>query len=162
MSDFKLTYATMFNPPEELHQRYDAALQKVKAGLGAEYVMLIDGKNVTADEKFEDHSPINTDWVLAVMQKGNEKHAQLALQAARKAFPGWGHTPWQKRVELLRKVAGLIEERLYELSAAMSLEVGKNRMEALGDVQETADLITYSCDQMEKHDVFKITWGNAP
>jgi 1-pyrroline-5-carboxylate dehydrogenase len=76
MTDFKLTYATMFNPPEELHLKYDAALQKVKAKFGTEYAMIIDGKDVKADEKFEDHSPINTDWVLAVMQKGNEKHRQ--------------------------------------------------------------------------------------
>ncbi len=32
MTDFKLTYATMFNPPEELHTRFDAALAKVKGG----------------------------------------------------------------------------------------------------------------------------------
>ena len=30
----------------------------------------------------------------------------------------------------------------------MALEVGKNRMEAIGEVQETADLITWYCDQM--------------
>ncbi|HAE60437.1 MAG TPA: 1-pyrroline-5-carboxylate dehydrogenase, partial [Anaerolineae bacterium] len=105
MTDFKLTYATMFNPPEELHTQYDAALHRVKARFGAEYAMLIDGKDVFADEKFEDRSPINTDWTLAVMQKGNQKHAQAAMQAARKAFPAWSHMPWQKRVELLRKAA---------------------------------------------------------
>jgi 1-pyrroline-5-carboxylate dehydrogenase len=111
MTDFKLTYATMFAPPEEMHKKYDEAALKVKAKFGTEYGMLINGKDVMADEKFEDHSPVNTDWVLAVMQKGNEKHARLALEAARKAFPGWSHTPWQKRIELLRKAAGLIEER---------------------------------------------------
>jgi 1-pyrroline-5-carboxylate dehydrogenase len=162
MTDFKLTYATMFAPPEELHQKYDAALQKIKTRLGTEHAMLINGKEVVADEKFEDCSPINTDWVLAVMQKGNEKHAQLALEAARKAFFGWSYTPWQKRIELLRKAAGLIEERLYELSAAMSLEVGKNRMEALGDVQETADLISYSCYQLEKNDGYVVPMGKDP
>jgi 1-pyrroline-5-carboxylate dehydrogenase len=162
MTDFKLTYATMFNPPEELHQKYDAALHQVKAGFGKEYAMLINGKDVRADEKFEDRSPINTDWMLAVMQKGNEAHAQLAMQAARQAFPGWSHTPWRKRVELLRKAAGLIEERLFELSAAMSLEVGKNRMEALGDVQETADLIAYSCYQMEKNEGYIVPMGKDP
>ena len=31
---FKLTYATMFNPPEELHTRFEDALAKVKAGPG--------------------------------------------------------------------------------------------------------------------------------
>jgi 1-pyrroline-5-carboxylate dehydrogenase len=124
--------------------------------------MLIDGKDVFADEKFEDRSPINTDWTLAVMQKGNQKHAQAAMQAARKAFPAWSHVPWQKRVELLRKAAALIEERIFELGAAMSLEVGKNRMEALGDVQETADLIRYSCYQMEKNDGFIVPMGKDP
>ncbi|MEW6241523.1 MAG: aldehyde dehydrogenase family protein [Chloroflexota bacterium] len=162
MADFKLTYATMFNPPEDLHTKYDEALVKVKAKFGAEYAMIINGKDVKADEKFEDRSPINTDWVLAVMQKGSEKHAQMAMEAARKAFPGWSHTPWQKRVELLRKAASLIEERIFELGAAMSLEVGKNRMEALGDVQETADLIYYSCYQVEKNNGYVVEMGKDP
>lgn len=162
MADFKLTYATMFNPPEELHTQYDEALQKVKSGMGAEYAMLIDGKDVFADEKFEDRSPIDTGWTLAVMQKGNETHARAAMQAARKAFPVWSKMPWQKRIELLRKAASLIEERIFELGAAMSLEVGKNRMEALGDVQETADLIAYSCDQVEKNDGYIVPMGKDP
>lgn len=162
MADFKLTYATMFNPPEELHTRYDEALAKVKANLGKEYAMIIDGKDVFADDKFEDHSPINTAWKLAVMQKGNEKHARAAMQAAHKAAPGWARTPWQKRVELVRKAAALIEERLFELGAAMSLEVGKNRMEALGDVQETADLMYYACYQMEQNNGFIREMGRDP
>ncbi len=159
---FKLTYATMFNPPEEMHQRYEEALAKVKASLGKEYAMFIDGKDVFAEEKFEDRTPINTEVVLAVMQKGNERHAQMALEAARKAFPMWSHTPWQERVRLLRRAAQLIEERIFELGAAMSLEVGKNRMEALGDVQETADLIYYACYQMEKNNGFIVEMGKDP
>lgn len=162
MAEFKLTYATMFNPPEELHTQYDAALAKVKANLGKEYAMLIDNKDVFAEEKFEDRSPINTDWVLAVMQKGNEEHARQALAAARRAFPIWSRMPWQERVKLLRKVVEIIEARLFELGAAMSLEVGKNRMEALGDVQETADLIRYACDQMEANKGYIVEMGKDP
>jgi 1-pyrroline-5-carboxylate dehydrogenase len=162
MSTFKLTYATMFNPPEELHHQYDSALKKVRAELGKEHGLFIGGREVFSDDKSEDRSPINTDWILAQMQKGNEVHAQAALDAARKAFPKWSHTPWQERVKLLRKVAALIEERIFELSAALSLEVGKNRMEALGDVQETADLISYACNQMEQNDGFIVEMGKDP
>jgi 1-pyrroline-5-carboxylate dehydrogenase len=162
MTDFKLTYATMFNPPEELHTRYDEGLAKVKAGLGKEYAMIINNQDVLADEKYEDRSPINIDWVLAVIQKGNEQHALQALAAARQAFPGWSRTPWQERVKLLRKAVAQIEVRLFELGAAMSLEVGKNRMEALGDVQETADLIAYACDQMEVNQGFFVEMGKDP
>ena len=162
MADFKLTYATMFNPPEALHLGFDKAVTKLKANLGKEYGMLINGREVFADEKFEDRSPVNTDWVLAVMQKGNASHAQMALEAARNAFPAWSHTPWQKRVALLRKAAGLIEKRIFDLGAAMALEVGKNRMESLGDVQETADLIYYSCYQMEKNNGYEVPMGKDP
>ncbi len=162
MADFKLTYATMFNPPEDLHTGFDQAVEKLKKTMGQEHTMLIGGKEVKADEKFDDRSPVNTDWVLAKMQKGNASHAQLAMEAARKAFPMWSRTPWQKRVELLRKAASLIEERIFDLGAAMALEVGKNRMESLGDVQETADLIYYSCYQMEKNDGYIVEMGKDP
>lgn len=162
MANFKLTYATMFNPPEELHAGFDKAVKSLKASMGREYGMLINGKEVFADEKFEDRSPINTEWVLARMQKGNASHAQMALEAARKAFPMWSHTPWQQRVKLLRKAASLIEQRIFELGAAMAMEVGKNRMESLGDVQETADLIYYSCYQMEKNDGYIVEMGRDP
>jgi 1-pyrroline-5-carboxylate dehydrogenase len=162
MADFKLTYATMFNPPDELHKGFDKAVETLKKNMGKEYGMYINGKEVFADEKLEDRSPVNTDWVLAKMQKGSAAHAQHAMAAARAAFPTWSRTPWQKRVELLRKAASLIEERIFELGAAMALEVGKNRMESLGDVQETADLIYYSCYQMEKNEGFIVEMGKDP
>lgn len=152
MADFRLTYSTMFNPPEELHKGFDKAVTKLKANLGKEYGMIIDGKDVFANDKFEDRSPVNTDWILAKMQKGNATHATMAIEAARKAFPGWSRTPWQKRVQLVRKAASNIEKRIFDLGAAMALEVGKNRMESLGDVQETADLMLYSAKMMEEND----------
>jgi len=159
---FKLTYATMFNPPEELHRGFDAAVIKLKQNLGKEYSMIIDGRDVFADEKFDDHSPVNTDWVLAKMQKGNASHAQRAIAAARKAFPKWSRTPWQERVRLVRKAASILEARIFELGAAMALEVGKNRMESLGDIQETADLMSYSALMVEQNKGFIKPMGKDP
>src|SRR4030043_108606 len=98
---FKLTYATMFNPPEELHTHFDEALAKVKAILGKEYGMLIGGKDRFTPEKFEDRSPANTDVVLGIFQKGGEQDAVDALAAAHKAFPAWSRTKWQGRGRLL-------------------------------------------------------------
>ena len=88
MADFKLTYATMFNPPEELHTGFDKAVEKLKKNMGQEYGMLINGKEVMADEKFDDHSPVNTDWVLAKMQKGNAKHATGSTGCGAQGFSG--------------------------------------------------------------------------
>jgi 1-pyrroline-5-carboxylate dehydrogenase len=39
----------------------------------------------------------------------------------------------------MRKAGDLISDRLMELSAIMSFEVGKNRIESLGEVEESAD-----------------------
>jgi 1-pyrroline-5-carboxylate dehydrogenase len=159
---FKLTYATMFNPPEELHTRFEEALNKVKSGLGQEYGMIINGQDRFVDEKFEDRSPSNTDVVLGVFQKGTAQDAEQALSAARRAFPMWSKMDWQDRVALMRKVADTIDERIFEIGAAMAMEVGKNRMEALGDAAETADLIRYACYQMEENDGYIKQMGSDP
>jgi len=63
---------------------------------------------------------------------------------------------------VLRRAGQLIEERVYQIGAAVALEVGKNRMEALGEVQETADLIHWYCDQMEEHGGFARALPNDP
>ncbi len=159
---FKLTYATMFNPPEALHTGFDAAVVRLKQNLGKEYGMIIDNQDVFADEKLEDRSPVNTDWVLARMQKGTPAHAHMAVAAARKAFPAWSRTRWQERVRLVRKAASILEQRIFDLGAAMALEVGKNRMESLGDVQETADLMSYSALMMEQNKGFIKPMGKDP
>ncbi len=159
---FKLTYSTMFQPPEELHTRFDQALTDVRARLGAEHAMMINGQDRLAAEKFEDRSPANTDLVLGIFQKGSAQDATDALAAARRAFPLWSHMPWQERVALLRKAADIMDRRIFEMGVIVSMEVGKNRMEALGDVAETADLIRYACDRMEANHGFVAEMGRDP
>ena len=160
--DFRLTYATMYDPPEALHENYESALAKVKAGLGEEHAMIIGGEDVHAAEKFEDRSPINQDWVLGSFQKGTEEDAQRALEAARGAVSTWAKMPWKERVGLMRSAADQIDRRVYEIAAVISLEVGKNRMEALADAAEAAALIRYACDQMEQNDGFIVRMGKDP
>jgi 1-pyrroline-5-carboxylate dehydrogenase len=136
------------------------ALTQVKAGLGKDYGMLIGGKERYTVEKIEDRSPANTDVVLGIFQKGGEQDALDALASASQAFPIWSQKKWQERVTVMRKAAELITERIFTISAALSMEVGKNRMESLGDVQETADLIYYYCDEVERNNGYVGSrWG---
>jgi 1-pyrroline-5-carboxylate dehydrogenase len=161
-STFKLTYATMFNPPEELHTRFEQVLGEVKARLGQEHGMIINGKEHFSSEKFEDRSPSNTEQVLGVFQKGSAQDANDAIAAARGAFPAWSGLDWQERVRLLRKAAEIMDQRTIEIGAVLALEVGKNRMESLGDIAETADLIRYACYQMEKNEGYVVEMGRDP
>jgi hypothetical protein len=45
---FKLTYSTMFDPPEEMHSRFERALTEVRSGLGATHAMHVGGRDVAA------------------------------------------------------------------------------------------------------------------
>jgi 1-pyrroline-5-carboxylate dehydrogenase len=132
MSDFKLTYASLFNPPEEVHERFEATLAQMKANhLGKTHAMLINNQDVFAESTYENRSPINRHLLLAHLQAGTSQHAEAALAAARAAFPAWSETDWRERVRLVRRAAEIIESRLYELGVATSLNTGKTRMESL-------------------------------
>lgn len=148
----KITYATMSADNEDLQSAFDKAIETVKSGwLGVEVPMYVNGDKIFAAEKLTGYSPINTELMMCKAQKGTAAHARQAIAAAKAAFPGWRDTPWQDRVALIRKVADKLSEASFELSALMILEVGKNRLEALGEVEETVDLLRWYADQMEKN-----------
>ena len=151
---FKITYATLSATNPELHQAFDEAVERVKGNFGTNYPMFINGEKRWAEQTFEDRSPINGDWLLGTFQKGTREQAAEALTAARAASPGWRATPWQERIAIMRRAADLISDRLMDIGAAVTLEIGKNRLEALGDVEETADLIRWYCDEMERNNGF--------
>ena len=151
---FRLTYATMFDPPPELHARFEAALAGIRDNLGGRYAHYIDGQDDAGETAVDDLSPINTDCVVGRFPVAKSGHVDRAVAAAKAAFPVWKATPSADRLRLLRRVGALIEERVYDIGAAVALEVGKNRMEALGEIQETADFYNCYCDDFEQHDGF--------
>ena len=145
----KVTYSTLGSPDPLLHQYFEEDVADLKNNLGKRYQMLINGEWVDGDGSYENRSPINTDWLLGVFARASTDQVDQAVAAAKAAYPAWRDTPWQERCALLNRVADLISERLFEISAAVSMEIGKNRLEAIGDVEETADLIRYCVDAMK-------------
>jgi 1-pyrroline-5-carboxylate dehydrogenase len=146
----KITYSTMAADPN-IHVEFDAAIARVSGALGKTHAMYIGGETVVAVEQVDDRSPIDTRIVLGRFQQGGREHAQQAIAAARAAAPGWAATPWQERVRILKKLCDTIRVHQFDLAALMIHEVGKNRLECLGDVAETADLIEYYCDEFTRN-----------
>lgn len=142
---FRVTYATLTSDNEELHDAYQRGLLTAKSWLGAE----LPG----GGPAFTVTSPGDRSLVLCTAHAATRAEVDAAVQAA--ASSGWAATPWQERVALLRRAADIISERSSELAALMTMEVGKNRLEALGDVEESADLIRYYCRQFEDNDGFE-------
>jgi 1-pyrroline-5-carboxylate dehydrogenase len=156
----KITYATLRADNEELHEQFERGVAKAAAELGKHYPNYINGEPRHGDGEFEDRSPIDESLVVGYFAKGTRQDARDAVDAARAAAPQWAATPWRERIAILRKAADLISERQFEYAALMAYEVGKNRLEALGDVEETADLIRWACDQMEANEGFDAPMGN--
>jgi acyl-CoA reductase-like NAD-dependent aldehyde dehydrogenase len=146
---FKLTYATMFDPPAALHASFDAAMERVRARLGERYYLHIDGTDRDSGHYFSTCNPANLTETLGEFAAAGAEQADAALKAAAQAWPAWRRTPLAERARLLRRVAQLIEERVYELAAVLTLEVGKNRMEALGEAQESADFFSLYTQDFE-------------
>jgi 1-pyrroline-5-carboxylate dehydrogenase len=156
----KITYATLSADNEEMQSSFDAALERARADLGKTYPMIIGAQERLSDETFEDRSPIDRDLVVARFPVGTAQDVRDAIDAAREAYPPWRDTPWRDRLAILRRAAERISERQFDYAALMSLEVGKNRLEALGDVEETADLLRYYADEFEKADGFVKPMGS--
>ena len=89
------------------------------------------------------HSPIDQDIVVGRFARGTREDVREAIAVARAAQPAWRALGWERRIEILRRAADLISERQMVYGAVMSIEVGKNRIESLGEVEESADLLRY-------------------
>ena len=153
----KITYASLGSLGEEFHLAFDAALNQVRAKLGLPYPLYIDGRSrKTKAGTFADTCPANTQIVLGHFQSGDRADAQKAIAAAKSAFPAWRDLGWQQRNVQLRKAADLMTQRQFEFAALLSLEVGKNRFEAIAEVSEAIDLILYYCRQMEEHNGYEV------
>ncbi|MGE5358681.1 MAG: aldehyde dehydrogenase family protein [Bacteroidales bacterium] len=159
---FKLTYSTMFNPPEEMHERFEAALAEVRTRLGATYALYVDGRDAAAACTYAKRSPIDQRLLLGHFPLGDATDAHRAMAAAKRAFDGWRNTPIADRLALMRRAAALLEERVYTIGAAIALEVGKNRMEALGETQETADFFWGYAKEFERNHGFDHTLPDDP
>ena len=96
-------------------------------------------------------SPIDRNLILGHFAKGT-RDVRDAIAAARKAQPGWAARPWRDRLTIIRRAAELISERQMAYGGLMAIEVGKNRLEALGEVEEAADLLRYYAQTMEDND----------
>src|SRR6266566_3936633 len=151
----KITYTSADVDWQLFHRQFDDALAHVRSQLGRDYPLYIGGAAVTSSAKpIVDTSPIDTSVVLGNFATATAAHVSQAVAAARAAQAAWGRRDWHERVAILHRAAALIRERKYELAAIMSLEVGKSRLEAMGDAEESADLIDYYCGQVENADGF--------
>ncbi len=138
----------MFDPPESMHVEFERALGVVRGRLGADHPLYINGLNVWGAGFIEKTSPIRHELIGRFSAAGRAE-LEAAVTAAARAHSAWRGLEVSARVALMHRVAQLIEERVYLIAAALCLEVGKNRLEALAETQETADFFKIYADEFQ-------------
>jgi 1-pyrroline-5-carboxylate dehydrogenase len=150
----KVTYVSLSADNPEVRAAFDAAIDRVAGALGQDHPLRIGGLTRTTAHWSESRSPTDTRVLVARVASGSPADVNDAVAAARAAFPAWSRTPWAERARLIDRAAEIIRQRRYDLSVWLIWEMGKNRVEALGEIEETADLLTYYAEQLRANGGF--------
>lgn len=76
----------------------------------------IGGKRVSSPTTFEVRSPLDWDWLLTNVARGDALTADLAITAAAEAFPDWAALTPKQRAEPLNRLADLIDANVESIA----------------------------------------------
>src|SRR6185503_2507930 len=85
----------------------------------------------------------------------------VAVAAARAAFPAWAATPIKERVQVFYRYKALLEQNIDELAALVTEENGKIASEARAEVLKSAELTEFACSlpQITPGEVLEVSRG---
>ena len=153
--------AVKTNSQDEFHKKFDSSLEFLNSEFGKVYPLIINGKEVRAEKTFDVRSPSDTRIILAKFPLATKEQTIQAIQSAKQAFVEWSATQYQNRAKIFREVATQFSQEKFVLAAIVSLENGKNRLEAMGELDETIDFLRFYADQLEAHQGFVNATKNA-
>lgn len=115
-----------------------ADIQQLRLFIGGNYVE-------SAADKYMDIFNPSTGEVIARTPCCTKEEVEMAIQAAKDAYPGWKNTPAHKRAQLMFKLRDLIEANLDDLTMTVARENGKAWSEAAGDVLKAKEMTEFAC-----------------
>ncbi len=135
---------------KENRDKFKEALAHWKTKFPVEVPLIIEGEKIKTSQAFERKNPNQTDQTVSRSFFAQKEQAERAIQSGHSFFERWRLSPSQKRAASLRKLADLMAQREFELSALQALEVGKAWGEAQADVAEAIDFCRYYAGSYER------------
>ncbi len=135
---------------EASRQQMRDALQAERGAFGRDYPLVIGHDKSTSGQWIDSVNPAKPSEIIGRVVRATTEHAQAAVDAALAAAPGWRATPAVKRADILDKMANLMREERYSLSALEVYEVGKPWVEADGDLAEAIDFCEFYAAEMRQ------------
>jgi succinate-semialdehyde dehydrogenase/glutarate-semialdehyde dehydrogenase len=116
-----------------------------------EAAMLIGGewRQAASSKELEVINPASED-VIGSVPSADAADVDLAVQTAKRAFPGWAATDVEQRAAILRKAGDLIEEHAKDVAAVLTSEQGKPVAEAIGEVKHLAHGVHFYAEAASK------------
>jgi len=152
----RVTYSNTGEDFSGVHAHLDEIIPQVEVRLlGKAQPAFVGGKDRGEGNIVAAKSPIDRDIILGEFPQADSALVDEAVDAARTAYPMWRDMGWPKRVAILRAGANSLEEGKWDVAVACLIEVGKSRLEAVGEVEEAIDLIRHYCDEMERTDGYR-------
>jgi len=111
--------------------------------------MLIGGKRVFKKEEIEIRFPYDGSLV-GTIPRGDERDAQLAVEAAKIGFKKIKEMTAYERFRALERAARIISRRSQEFAELLTLEVGKTIKEAMGEVGRAVNTLTLSAEEAKR------------
>jgi len=127
----------------ENKSKMEEALALVQSQMGKTYPLIIGGEKLETAEKFDSINPSRKSEVVGTFSKADAKLADKAVKAAAKAFNEWKQVCPKERARYLLSAAEILRRRVFEFSAWMVVEEGKNWVEAYGDTAEAIDFLEF-------------------
>ncbi|HYS70883.1 MAG TPA: aldehyde dehydrogenase family protein, partial [Thermoplasmata archaeon] len=146
---------------EEFHARYEAAVYKVREHFGETHAIHVGDRAIKGHGTFDNRSPSDLRILVGRFLAGTRDHAKQAVAAAKAAFPSWSRTDPTDRVRIMLRAADLLSNEKWELAALLSFENGKNRFEAVADVDEAIDFLRYYAQLVVNHGGYDVEMGRA-
>ena len=115
--------------------------------------LYINGQFVSATggARFDVINPA-TEEALASVASADIADADAALDAAEKAMVLWAAKTPRERSEVLRKAWELIDSRLEEFAQIITLENGKGRTDAMGEIRYAAEFFRWFAEEAVRAD----------
>ncbi|MBC1520303.1 NAD-dependent succinate-semialdehyde dehydrogenase [Listeria aquatica] len=91
-----------------------------------------------------------TGEIIAQVAQAEMEDTKRAIEAAQKAFPKWREMELRDRVELLHRVACLLEENADRLAKIMTIEQGKPVAEAKAEILTGAENFRFNAEEARR------------
>lgn len=94
-------------------------------------------------------SPIGPDLSLGWFPTSTAADVEAAIASARAGSKVWGRTSLEARLAFAARWHKALAEQKYELGLAALYEIGKSRIEAIGEAEECLDMVEYYASELK-------------